>query len=214
MDLFDAQECEAGAQRLAPGAVLLRGHARACAAVLLRDIAAVAAQSPFRHLVTPGGHAMSVATTSCGRLGWHSDAEGYRYTAHDPHNSGPWPVMPHALQALAAEAARAAGYPRFQPDTCLINRYAAGARLTLHQDRHERSHAWPIVSVSLGIPAVFLFGGPRRGDATARLPLTHGDVVVWGGASRLNFHGVLPLLAATHPLTGDCRINLTFRRAG
>jgi alkylated DNA repair protein (DNA oxidative demethylase) len=184
VDLFDAQECEAGAQRLAPGAVLLRGHA------------------------------MSVATTSCGRLGWHSDDKGYRYTALDPLNSRPWPDMPTALRSLAAAAAEAAGYPHFEPDTCLINRYAAGARLTLHQDRHERSHAWPIVSVSLGIPAVFVFGGARRSDRIARLPLTHGDVVVWGGPSRLNFHGVLPLLAATHPLTGDCRINLTFRRAG
>lgn len=167
----------------------------------------------MRHLVTPGGHTMSVATSSCGALGWTSDEHGYRYTTHDPASGQPWPAMPPVFSALAGSAAAQAGFPGFEPDACLINRYAPGTRLTLHQDRNERDFGAPIVSVSLGIPAVFLLGGLTRESPTWKLQLSHGDVVVWGGPSRLRFHGVLPLLSATHPLTGEWRINLTFRKA-
>lgn len=213
MDLFDEQECEAGLHALAPGAALLRGFARDATPALLAAIDAIAAGAPFRHLITPGGHTMSVATTSCGTLGWHSDEQGYRYTSRDPDSQRLWPAMPDCFSEIAHAAAARAGFPGFAPDACLINRYAPGARLTLHQDRNERDYNAPIVSVSLGIPAVFLFGGLRRSDPTLKLRLVHGDVVVWGGPSRLRFHGVLPLAHAEHPLTGACRINLTFRAA-
>jgi alkylated DNA repair protein (DNA oxidative demethylase) len=213
MDLFDDQEREAGIHVLAPGAALLRGFARDAAPTLLAAIDVIAAAAPFRHLITPGGHTMSVATTSCGRLGWHSDHSGYRYTARDLGSARPWPAMPASLLQVAHDAAARAGFAGFSPDACLVNRYAPGARLTLHQDRNERDYAAPIVSVSLGIPAVFLFGGMRRSDPPLKLRLVHGDVVVWGGPSRLRFHGVLPLAHAEHPLTGACRINLTFRAA-
>lgn len=213
MDLFDEQECAAGLHALAPGAALLRGFARDAAPALLAAIDAIAAGAPFRHLITPGGHTMSVATTSCGTLGWHSDEQGYRYTSRDPDSQRLWPAMPDCFSEIAHAAAARAGFPGFAPDACLINRYALGARLTLHQDRNERDYNAPIVSVSLGIPAVFLFGGLRRSDPTLKLRLVHGDVVVWGGPSRLRFHGVLPLAHAEHPLTGACRINLTFRAA-
>ena len=213
MDLFDEQECAAGLHALAPGAALLRGFARDAAPALLAAIDAISADAPFRHLITPGGHTMSVATTSCGTLGWHSDDSGYRYTAHDPGSARPWPAMPACFLQVAHDAAARAGFAGFAPDACLINRYVPGARLTLHQDRNERDYGAPIVSVSLGIPAVFLFGGLRRSDPTQKLRLVHGDVVVWGGPSRLRFHGVLPLAHAEHPLTGACRINLTFRAA-
>lgn len=213
MDLFDEQERATGLHALAPGASLLRGFARDAAPDLLAALADIAAASPFRHLITPGGHTMSVATTGCGTRGWHSDETGYRYTARDPHTGRPWPALPGCFLALARQAAERAGFPGFVPDACLINRYAPGARLTLHQDRNERDYGAPIVSLSLGIPATFLFGGPRRGDRTLKLRLVHGDVVVWGGPSRLAFHGVQPLAHAEHPLTGACRINLTFRVA-
>jgi alkylated DNA repair protein (DNA oxidative demethylase) len=214
MDLFDEQEREAGIHPLAPGAALLRGFARDAAPALLAAIDTIAADAPFRHLITPGGHTMSVATTSCGTLGWHSDEQGYRYTARDPDSQRRWPAMPDCFSTIAREAAVRAGFSGFAPDACLINRYVPGARLTLHQDRNERDFSAPIVSVSLGIPAVFLFGGLQRSEPTLKLRLVHGDVVVWGGPSRLRFHGVLPLAHAEHPLTGACRINLTFRAAG
>jgi alkylated DNA repair protein (DNA oxidative demethylase) len=213
MDLFDDIESEA-VLPLAPGAALLRGFARDDATALLDAVARIATQALFRHLVTPGGHTMSVATTSCGALGWTSDDSGYRYTARDPATGQPWPAMPNELRQLAQDAAALAGFAGFTPDACLVNRYAPGARLTLHQDRNEHDFAAPIVSVSLGVPAVFLFGGIRRSDPTRKLRLAHGDVVVWGGPARLRFHGILPLAHAIHPLTGDCRINLTFRKAG
>jgi alkylated DNA repair protein (DNA oxidative demethylase) len=163
---------------------------------------------------TPGGFTMSVALTNCGALGWTSDRRGYRYAASDPVSGAPWPAMPESFRRLARDAAAAAGFPGFEPDACLINRYAAGARLSLHQDKDERSHVEPVVSVSLGIPAVFLWGGMRRADKAVRIPLFHGDTVVWGGVDRLRYHGVAPLKAQHHPLLGEQRINMTFRKAG
>jgi alkylated DNA repair protein (DNA oxidative demethylase) len=199
---------------LAPGAWLLRGLAIARAPWLLEALRGVLDAAPWRHMVVPGGRRMSVAMSNCGALGWVSDASGYRYSAIDPDSSEPWPALPPAFAELAAEAASLAGYEGFRPDACLVNRYAPGARLTLHQDRDERDFTQPIVSVSLGLPAVFLFGGDKRSDPARRIPLAHGDVAVWGGPSRLRYHGVLPLADDEHALTGRCRINLTFRHAG
>ena len=218
LDLFDALDtAEAGAphaEPLADGAVLLHGHARPAQHELLRDVRAVIAAAPLRHLVTPGGLSMSVAMTNCGALGWVSDRRGYRYDPIDPQRGEPWPALPESFLQLAAEAAAQAGYPGFEPDACLVNRYVPGAKLSLHQDRDERDFGAPIVSVSLGLPAVFLFGGLKRGDPARRVALRHGDVVVWGGPSRLRFHGVLPLADGMHALLGAERINLTLRRAG
>lgn len=199
-------------QTLAPGAVLLRAFATE--APLLQDLAAVAAQAPFRHMVTPGGYRMSVAITNCGALGWVTDRTGYRYDPIDPERGRPWPRMPVSFLRLAADAAAQAGFDGFVPDACLINRYLPGARLSLHQDKNERDFGAPIVSVSLGIPAVFLFGGAKRSDRAARVLLEHGDVVVWGGPARMRYHGVLALKPARHPWMGEQRINLTFRKAG
>jgi alkylated DNA repair protein (DNA oxidative demethylase) len=164
-------------------------------------------------MVTPGGQRMSVAMTNCGQVGWVTDRQGYRYTPDDPDSREHWPVMPEIMNGLAIQAAAAAGFPDFSPDACLINRYEPGNRLTLHQDRNERDFSAPVVSVSLGLPAVFLFGGLRRTDPTRRVTLLHGDIVVWGGPQRLAFHGVANLADGEHPLTGRCRINLTFRHA-
>jgi len=198
---------------LAEGAVLLRGLAAGEDSALLGALRGILVAAPFRHLVTPGGLRMSVAMTNAGAQGWISDRRGYRYVAHDPDSGRPWPALPPVLLRLAASAAARAGHEDFVPDACLINRYVPGTKLSLHQDRDERDLQSPIVSVSLGLPAVFLFGGLRRKDSQRRIPLRHGDVVVWGGASRLRFHGVLPLRPGVHPLLGEERINLSFRKA-
>jgi alkylated DNA repair protein (DNA oxidative demethylase) len=198
---------------LAPGAVLLRGFALAFDAALKAAVASVTSAAPFRRMVTPGGLRMSVAMTNCGRYGWVSSAGGYRYTDRDPESGAPWPALPAVVQELAGEAAAAAGYDGYAPDACLVNRYEPGARLTLHQDKDERDFAQPIVSVSLGVPATFLFGGRKRKDRAARVTLEHGDVVVFGGPSRLCYHGVAALKRAHHPFAGENRINLTLRRA-
>lgn len=211
-DLFDAQQ-EGWREDLAAGALVLRRFARTDDAALLACIEQVAARAPFRHMQTPGGFRMSVAMTNCGTVGWVTDRSGYRYDACDPLSGQAWPAMPQPLRALAKSAATLAGFAGFDPDACLINRYAPGARMSLHQDKDERDLGQPIVSVSLGLPAVFLFGGMQRADRPLRVPLEHGDVVVWGGPARLRFHGVAPLKDGRHPLLGDCRINLTFRRA-
>jgi alkylated DNA repair protein (DNA oxidative demethylase) len=208
--LFDRPEREA----IAPGAWWLHGFASEVAGQLLADVRQVLAGAPLRHLVTPGGYRMSVAMSNCGPLGWVSDERGYRYSANDPDSRRAWPAMPASFRDLASLAAGAAGFDGFAPDACLINRYEPGARLTLHQDRDERDHGQPIVSVSLGLPAVFLFGGLKRSERPQRLAVVHGDVVVWGGPARLAYHGVMPLADGVHPATGRCRINLTFRRAG
>jgi alkylated DNA repair protein (DNA oxidative demethylase) len=198
---------------LAAGAVVLREFAAVEAEALLAAVETVAAGAPFRRMVTPGGFTMSVAMTNCGQAGWITDRRGYRYGAEDPLTGLPWPTMPPVFAALADRAANTAGFPGFSPDACLVNRYEPGTRLTLHQDRNEADMTTPIVSVSLGLPATFLFGGLQRSDRPKRIRLEHGDVVVWGGPSRLAFHGVDTLANGIHPLTGRRRINLTFRRA-
>ncbi len=199
---------------LAPGALSLGGFALAEAGVLLDSIAAIATQAPFRRMETPGGRLMSVAMTNCGTAGWTTSRRGYRYTAADPDSGQPWPALPARFATLAESAAEAAGFPGFAPDACLINRYAPGARMALHQDKDEADMTAPIVSVSLGLPATFLWGGQARGDRPKRVALHHGDIVVWGGPSRLSFHGVDTLAEGDHPVAGPYRYNLTFRRAG
>ena len=212
-DLFETvPDVRPSREAMAEGAVLLRGFARPFEAELLPALRAIVKQAPVRHLITPGGHRMSVAMTNCGSVGWVSDATGYRYDAIDPESGEPWPAMPTVLRRLAADAADDAGFKDFAPEACLINRYVPGAKLSLHQDKDELDFAAPIVSVSLGLPAVFLFGGPKRADKPNRYRLEHGDVVVWGGQSRLFFHGVAPLAEGEHAVMGGQRINLTFRK--
>lgn len=201
-------------ERLGPGSMLLRGFALADEKRLLAELEAVASSSAFRHMVTPGGFRMSVAMTNTGRLGWISDASGYRYSSVDPETGRAWPEMPATFAKLATNAAERAGYAAFVSDACLVNRYEPGARLTLHQDKDERDFSAPIVSVSLGLSAVFLFGGTTRKARPERFRLEHGDVVVWGGPDRLRYHGVLPLADGSHPRFGRARVNLTFRKAG
>lgn len=199
-------------QPLGPGAWVLRGFVHGCEATLLREIDSIAARSPFRHLVTPGGYRMSVAMTNCGDCGWISDTGGYRYDAIDPLTKQSWPAMPARFHELARDAAAAAGFSDFCPDACLVNRYEPGARLSLHRDYDERDRTAPIVSVSLGVSAVFLWGGLNRSDRTRRIPVDSADVVVWGGSSRFVYHGIAPLAEQFHSLTGATRINLTFRK--
>lgn len=211
LDLF--ADSDPWQEPLAPGATILRRFALARADALFQAIAEVAALSPFRHMVTPGGYTMSVAMTNCGSLGWTTNDRGYLYSPIDPVTGQPWPLMPNVFSTLCHDAAVAAGYPHFQPDACLVNRYAPGAKLSLHQDKDEPDLRAPIVSVSLGLPAVFQFGGLKRSDPLKRLMLEHGDVVVWGGESRLFYHGIQPLKPGIHPLAGEYRYNLTFRQA-
>jgi DNA oxidative demethylase len=199
-------------EQLEEGAVLLRGFADSEAPALLQEAELIANAAPFRNLITPGGHTMSVAMTNCGRVGWVSDATGYRYDRCDPSSGEPWPPLPPAFLDLAQRAAAEGGFANYDPDACLINRYVKGAKLGLHQDRDEKDAWAPIVSVSLGLSATFLWGGKRRSDPTRRLRLESGDVVVWGGPARFVYHGVAPLKDGEHPLTGATRINLTFRK--
>jgi DNA oxidative demethylase len=206
-DLCPSQEL------MAEGAVLLRGFAKPVEADLIADLREIVEQAPFRHMVTPGGHRMSVAMTNCGGVGWVTDRSGYRYAADDPETGKPWPPMPPSFRGLAEQAADQAGFGGFSPDACLINRYQPGARMSLHQDKDEGDFGAPIVSVSLGLPAVFLFGGLKRSDKPRRFRLQHGDTAVWGGPARLAFHGVAPLAVGDHAVLGRQRINLTFRKA-
>lgn len=198
---------------LGPGTAVLEGFALAAHPALAEAIESIARVAPFRHMETPGGYRMSVAMTNCGAFGWASDRSGYRYDAIDPESGKPWPAMPPAFLRLAATAADVAGFPGFMPDACLINRYEPGAKLSLHQDNDERDYSQPIVSVSLGLPATFLFGGLKRADKTVRVPLVSGDVVVWGGPARLRYHGVAALKGGEHPVFGGFRYNLTFRKS-
>lgn len=212
-DLFDQAVTQRQIQSLVAGAVVLRQFAAAQAVELVSGIDRVQSQAPFRQMETPGGFTMSAAMTNCGQLGWVSDRTGYRYQPTDPQSGQPWPAMPEPFCQLANAAASTAGFDGFEPDACLINRYLPGAKMSLHQDRNERDFGQPIVSVSLGLPVLFQFGGLRRNDRPQRLLLEHGDVVVWGGPARLRYHGVLVLKPGHHPLTGGCRYNLTLRRA-
>ena len=214
-DLFgDAEDAAPRIEPIAPGAVVWRHGAWADEAALLGGLEEIARCAPFRHMTTPGGFRMTVAMTNCGELGWITDRTGYRYDRRDPESGSAWPPMPEAFRNLATRAASTAGFDGFEPDACLVNRYEPGAKLSLHRDGDERDFTQPIVSVSLGLPATFLFGGASRSDRTLRIPLAHGDVVVWGGPSRLRFHGVLPLKEGEHARLGRQRINLTFRKAG
>jgi DNA oxidative demethylase len=212
-DLFDSAEVLPAREPIGEGALLLRGFARSIQHDLVNAVSRVSEQAPFRRLFTPGGHQMSVAMTNCGSLGWVSDRTGYRYDAIDPDSGQPWPQMPPIFRELAGQAAAQAGFAGFRPEACLVNRYEPGTRLSLHQDRDEKNYDAPIVSVSLGLLATFLWGGLKRADKTVRYRLEHGDVVVWGGPSRLVFHGVAPLADGEHALLGRQRINLTFRQA-
>ncbi|MGL9620156.1 DNA oxidative demethylase AlkB [Bradyrhizobium sp. U531] len=212
-DLFDSvAEAQPSREEIADGAVLLRGFVRPIESELIEAVRAIVAQSPFRRMTTPGGHLMSVAMTNCGERGWITDHTGYRYDPIDPRTDAPWPAMPPVLRDLARRAAEQGGFRDFGPDACLVNRYEPGTRLSLHQDKDELDYSAPIVSVSLGLPATFLFGGLARADKPRRFRLVHGDVVVWGGPSRLSYHGVAPLAEGEHAMLGRKRINLTFRR--
>lgn len=212
-DLFDDDiETSLRVINIAANAVILRGYATNIAADLIQEIDAITSQAPLRQMQTPNGYTMSVRTTSYGSLGWVSDARGYRYEHHDPATGQSWPPIPKTFLELAHSAAKEAGFDEFIPDSCLINSYQAGSKLSLHQDKNEHDFSAPIVSVSLGLPATFLFGRNIRSVKAQRYKLEHGDVAVWGGASRLAFHGIEPLLDGTHSLTGKRRINLTFRK--
>jgi alkylated DNA repair protein (DNA oxidative demethylase) len=214
LDLFadDAPQLTA-TEQIGPQSLVFRGFALPLIGRLLPALEAVLTRAPFRNMITPGGYTMSVALSSCGQFGWTTDRSGYQYTRLDPHTGQPWPPMPDVFMELAQSAAQAAGFADFIPDACLINRYIPGAKLALHQDKDERGYEWPVVSVSLGIAAMFLFGGHARSDATQKVPLFHGDVVVWGGEDRLRYHGVMPIKQAEHPQLGEQRINFTFRKA-
>ncbi|WP_293936076.1 DNA oxidative demethylase AlkB [Iodobacter sp.] len=210
-DLF-AELDDGAPQELAAGVVLLRGFVREQASLLLA-VAQITQAAPFRQMSTLGGYVMSVEMSNCGALGWIADCHGYRYVAHDPLTGEPWPAMPEAFLALARRAALEAGFANFSPDVCLINRYVPDTKLSMHQDKDEADFSAPIVSVSLGLPAVFVLGGLQRNDPSQRIGLSHGDVLVWGGPARLRYHGVLALKHGNHAQLGACRINLTFRQA-
>ncbi len=212
-DLFDQAPQELWSEPIVEGAIILRRWACVHESMLLDGLRLLTGSAPFRHMFTPGGHRMSVAMTSCGTVGWVSDQRGYRYDRLDPARNKPWPAMPDSFAELARAAAAAAGFDGFVTDSCLINRYERGTRLSLHQDKNERDFGAPVVSVSLGLPAVFLFGGSARNMRPRRLRLASGDVVVWGGAARKYYHGVEPVGDGDAPATGRCRINLTFRKA-
>jgi alkylated DNA repair protein (DNA oxidative demethylase) len=212
-DLFACfPQVRASREEMAEGAMLLRAFIGDAEAELIAALRAIVAVAPFRRMCTPGGHQMSVAMTNCGTAGWVTDRTGYRYNADDPETGKPWPAMPSLFRELADRAAVTAGFPGFTPDVCLINRYVPGARMSLHQDKDELDFTAPIVSASLGLPAIFMFGGLKRGDKPRRFRLEHGDIAVWGGPSRLFFHGVAPLADGDHPVMGPQRLNLTFRK--
>ncbi|WP_460111658.1 DNA oxidative demethylase AlkB [Pseudomonas sp. S3_H04] len=202
------------AEQIGEQSWVLHGFALPLIEQILPALDAILAVAPLRHMVTPGGFSMSVGTSSCGALGWITDRHGYRYSSVDPLSDLPWPAMPQVFSTLAQSAAVRAGFTDFNADSCLINRYLPGAKMSLHQDKDEKAYSAPIVSLSLGLPAMFLFGGFSRSDKSQRIALLHGDMVVWGGVDRLRYHGVLPIKQGRHPRLGEQRINLTFRVAG
>ncbi|WP_282349897.1 DNA oxidative demethylase AlkB [Pseudomonas sp. PS01301] len=212
--LFDDPRQPSRREALGEQTFVLRGFALPWLDEILPALRKVLKAAPFRRMETPGGHTMSVALSNCGQFGWSTDARGYRYVSDDPLTGRPWPALPDVLHTLAREAAAAAGFDDFSPDACLLNRYVPGAKMSLHQDRDERDYGAPIVSVSLGLAAMFQLGGLQRSDRPLRVPLLHGDVMVWGGVDRLRFHGVLPLKEGVHPVMGPQRINFTLRKAG
>ncbi|MDN5391665.1 MAG: DNA oxidative demethylase AlkB [Pseudomonas sp.] len=216
MDLFAEQDLQqpARVERISDQAFALRGFALPKAKELLAALDSVLLQAPLRQMQTPGGYTMSARLSSCGALGWTTDRDGYHYSPLDPLSARPWPAMPGVFLALAAAAASSAGFSGFVPDSCLINAYAPGAKMSLHQDKNERCHTAPIVSISLGLPAIFQFGGVERSDPTQRIALFHGDIMVWGGVDRLRYHGVMPIKPGHHSLLGEQRINITLRQAG
>ena len=216
MDLFAEQDLQqpARVERISDQAFALRGFALPKAKELLAALDSVLLQAPLRQMQTPGGYTMSARLSSCGALGWTTDRDGYHYSPLDPLSARPWPAMPGVFLALAAAAASSAGFSSFVPDSCLINAYAPGAKMSLHQDKNERCHTAPIVSISLGLPAIFQFGGVERSDPTQRIALFHGDIMVWGGVDRLRYHGVMPIKPGHHSLLGEQRINITLRQAG
>jgi alkylated DNA repair protein (DNA oxidative demethylase) len=211
--LRDPSSCRELAEPIGERAIVLHGFAYHRRPALLAAVEQIAGAAPFRNMITPGGFRMSVAMTNCGEAGWVTDRKGYRYNPVDPLTGRGWPPMPGPFRELAELAAETAGFTGFAPDACLVNRYEPGTRLSLHRDENERDMTAPIVSVSLGLPAIFLFGGHSRGDRPRRIPLESGDVVVWGGPDRLVYHGVAPLAEGDDPLFGRRRINLTFRKA-
>lgn len=214
LDMFANDTAQAPrTEQIGPRSFVLRGFVLPLMEQVLAALEKVLLQSPFRHMTTPGGFTMSVALSNCGSVGWVTDRAGYRYTRIDPQTGVPWPALPDVLLTLAQAAAAESGFPGFMPDACLINCYVPGSKMSLHQDKNEHGYEWPVVSVSLGVPATFLFGGLERSDKTQRVSLFHGDVVVWGGEDRLRYHGVMPLKHAEHPLLGEQRINFTFRKA-
>ena len=180
---------------------------------LRQEIAAIERAAPFRHLTTPGGGRMSVAMTNCGAVGWHSDARGYRYLERDPLTDRAWPAMPMSFRALALRAVATAGFPAFDPDCCLVNRYAIGTQMGTHRDFDERDLAQPIVSVSIGLPAIFMWYGAQRRGPKVDVPVSDGDVIVWGGSARAGYHGVRRLRDDRTGIEPPLRYNLTFRRA-
>lgn len=181
-ELF-AEPIQSGRLQLGPATWLLRGFAQPWVETLLTALQVIEAIAPFRHMETPGGWRMSVAQTNCGPLGWVSDRRGYRYSPTDPATSQPWPLLPPSFSELAEQAASECGFPDFTPDACLINRYLPGARLSLHQDKDERDFSAPIVSVSLGLPAVFQLGGMRRADKPERVGCCMATC--WSGAAKI-----------------------------
>ncbi|THJ30850.1 DNA oxidative demethylase AlkB [Lampropedia aestuarii] len=211
-DLF-ADSPEEQRVALGPQAVVLRQKASPLAAELVARIEDVLQHSPLYQMATPGGKPLSVRTTSCGTHGWSSDPTGYSYVRHHPLTDQAWPEIPAAWSALATEAAQEAGFAQFAPDTCLINQYGLDSKMALHQDRSEQDLRQPVVSISLGMSALFLWGGMQRSDKPAHVLLHHGDMVVWGGVDRLRFHGIKHLTGAPHPQLGAMRYNLTLRRA-
>jgi DNA oxidative demethylase len=212
MDLFE--NIQPNKLEVDKDAYYLSGYALTNEKALIIDLHEVLSQASLRQMMTKMGFYTSAAMTNCGQLGWVSDRKGYRYEALNPLTGKSWPAMPVSFFQLAQNAALEAGFSDFKPDACLINQYKVGASMGLHQDKNELDFTQPILSVSLGIPAIFKFGGLSRSDKPIKIRLTHGDIVVWGGDARLNYHGIIPLQPNNHAVLGPYRYNLTFRKAG